>query len=380
MTNIYLIRHGEAEGNIFRRAHGWHDGRLTAKGQRQTDALAERFRDIHVDALYSSDLSRAVDTAAAITKYHDVPLITDPRLREIHVGTWEDLPWGNIAREQPEAMDAFNNDPDEWQVSGGENFRQVKRRMLTAIQDIDRRHDGQTVVCISHGMAIRALLALIMGVSSKEIYKLPHGDNTAVSLLSVQDGRPTVSWYNDSSHLSDELSTFARQSWWRDSANADPGNLIMDSMDIPAEMDVYLELYRQAWTAAHGSLQGFDEDLCARTAQSHYDYFPLCISKAVSGGKILGVSDIDVERSRAEGCGWLSLLCIDEAFRRRQLGAQLLGNAFYICRGLGFNSVRLNVAEENHGAIAFYREFGFRPVGEADGAGGRLLVMERELE
>ena len=57
MTNIYLIRHAEAEGNIYRRAHGWYDGRISAKGRRQIDALAERFRGVHLDALYCSLLT-----------------------------------------------------------------------------------------------------------------------------------------------------------------------------------------------------------------------------------------------------------------------------------------------------------------------------------
>ena len=74
MTTLYLIRHGEAEGNIYRRAQGQHEGRISAKGLRQVDALAERFRDVHVDALYSSDLKRTIRTAKAITMYHDAPL------------------------------------------------------------------------------------------------------------------------------------------------------------------------------------------------------------------------------------------------------------------------------------------------------------------
>ena len=83
MTQIYLIRHGEAEGNIYRRCQGHHEGRITAKGLRQVDALAERLKDIHFDALYSSDRKRTIRTAKAVTMYHDVPLQTEPRLREL---------------------------------------------------------------------------------------------------------------------------------------------------------------------------------------------------------------------------------------------------------------------------------------------------------
>ena len=67
MTDIYLVRHAEAEGNLFRRAQGHWNGRITERGKKQIDALAERFRDIHIDAVYSSDLDRTVETASLLT-------------------------------------------------------------------------------------------------------------------------------------------------------------------------------------------------------------------------------------------------------------------------------------------------------------------------
>ena len=88
MTLIYMVRHAEAEGNLYRRAHGQYDSSLTPKGLRQLDALAERFRDTAVDALYSSDLRRTMATAAAVARYHPgLELQPDPRLREVDLGT-----------------------------------------------------------------------------------------------------------------------------------------------------------------------------------------------------------------------------------------------------------------------------------------------------
>ena len=89
MTRVYLIRHAEAEGNYYRRIQGQWDGLITALGRKQIDALAERMKDIPFSAVYSSDLTRTQTTAGAILKYHDLPLHTDPRLREIYMGAWE---------------------------------------------------------------------------------------------------------------------------------------------------------------------------------------------------------------------------------------------------------------------------------------------------
>ena len=85
MTTIYLIRHAEAEGNRYRRAHGWYNSTITDRGYHQIAALAKRFADTKFDAVYSSDRFRTMITALAIYKTHGLPLRTVRALREIDV-------------------------------------------------------------------------------------------------------------------------------------------------------------------------------------------------------------------------------------------------------------------------------------------------------
>ena len=192
MTKIYLIRHAEAEGNLYRRIQGHWDGSITPLGLQQIDALAQRFRREHIDALYCSDLSRARATAEAITRYHDIPAVVTPRLTEICMGVWEGRAWGDVEHEFPEQMRWFNTDPDRWSVPGCEPIRDVQKRMKRAIEDLAARHDGQTIVLVSHGMAIRAYLCTVLGIPNSEMATLPYGDNTSVSLLLVDGERTTV--------------------------------------------------------------------------------------------------------------------------------------------------------------------------------------------
>ena len=110
MTTIYLIRHAEAEGNLYRVIQGQQDALLTERGKLQVRALAERFRTVPVDAVYTSDLSRAAETAAGICRVQGLPLHRDAGLREICVGSWEGRPLGEIAREAPEQMEYFRKD------------------------------------------------------------------------------------------------------------------------------------------------------------------------------------------------------------------------------------------------------------------------------
>ena len=86
MTTIYMIRHAEAEGNLYRIVQGQHNSFITPRGHRQIACLAERFKDVQLDALYSSDLRRTVTTAGAITKYHALEMQLTERLREINLG------------------------------------------------------------------------------------------------------------------------------------------------------------------------------------------------------------------------------------------------------------------------------------------------------
>ena len=86
MTTIYLIRHAEADGNLYRRAHGWYDSVITDRGYRQIAALAKRFASTRFDAVYSSDRRRTMTTALSVYKTHGLPLVTTPRVREIGIG------------------------------------------------------------------------------------------------------------------------------------------------------------------------------------------------------------------------------------------------------------------------------------------------------
>ena len=130
MTTIYLIRHAEAEGNLYGRPQGQYDANITMLGRRQTAALAERFRDVPIDGLWSSDLVRAQSTASAILKYHpQLTMHLDRDLREVDVGCWEDRTWAEIRREFPEQHHRFDHDPEKWHVPGSEPYEAVVRRM-----------------------------------------------------------------------------------------------------------------------------------------------------------------------------------------------------------------------------------------------------------
>ena len=178
MTTIYLIRHAEAEGNLYRIAQGQKNSNLTDRGWRQVRALEKRFADIHIDAVYSSDLYRTCATASAIYKPKGLPLHRVPALREINVGGWEQRTWGDIYRQDPQQMEDFSRHFTKWHIEGAETPWQVLDRVLGAVRAIAAENEGRTVAVFSHGYAIRVLLAHLQGYSMEEAGQTPHGDNT----------------------------------------------------------------------------------------------------------------------------------------------------------------------------------------------------------
>lgn len=161
---LYLVRHGEAEGNRQRRYIGWEDLPLTSVGAKQAETLARSLAYHPITAVHSSDLSRATATAAAIAAPHLLPVRPDPDLREANFGAWSGLTYEEIARTDSGPLRTWIGDPERHSPPGGESLATLRRRALRAIP----RQDGAVVV--SHGGTLRALLAHWTGRAFWELH------------------------------------------------------------------------------------------------------------------------------------------------------------------------------------------------------------------
>lgn len=370
MTEIYLIRHAQAEGNRYRMMQGHWDGDVTATGLRQIDALAERFRDLKVDALYSSDLYRTRKTASAICRYHHLEMHTTPLLREINVGRWETLFFGNVFHDEPELAHRFLFDQDRFSIEGGETYAQVADRAVGALEEIARRHEGQRVAVVSHGVTIRCMLARITGLSLQDTEHLPICRNTAVTRLRWEDGRFTVLEINDYSHLAG----LGDVPWSKN------GDLRHEILDPRGDRDYYCACYADAWKSAHGSLDGFWAEPYWNAAVQHHRAQEGSVLRMYWKESPVGLIDMDPRRGAHAGYGWISLLYLAPEYRYQGYGVQLLARAVSLYRSLGRQSLRLHVAEENAPARAFYEKEGFRQLSWEEGGSGRLLLMEKKLK
>lgn len=379
MTTIYLVRHAEAEGNLYRRIHGWYDALVTDNGLRQIEALEERFRTIHIDAVWSSDLHRTMTTARAVYVPKGLPLHTDPGLRELGMGEWEDMPWGEARRVHPKALDQFNATDPGWRVEGSESFDRLGERMEAAVRRIALQHPGQTVALFSHGMAIRQLLGRIRGVPPEEWRSMPHGDNTAVSCLTWDGARLSVVMEHDNSHLSEDISTLARQVWWKNSGKAEDVNLWYRPVDWGRERELYLEARRDAWVTVHGPDIPFDGAGFLRDAEEHLSRTPWGVTMAFAGDELTGILQLDPERYKADNAGYIPFCYIMPGRRGRSLGVQLIGQAVSFYRPMGRDKLRLRCAPYNGHAQRFYQKYGFAKVADESGGWVPLEILEKGI-
>ena len=378
MTKIYVIRHAEAEGNLYRRIHGRYDSLVTEMGKLQIKALEKRFEDIHIDAVYSSDLRRTVATAAAVCVPKKLKLVTVPELREVRMGVWEDKCWGEIERDMPEEHDNYNRMPHKWNIEGGEPFYELAERITGAVKSIAEKHDGESIALVTHGGAIRSLLCAVMKLPPEEITKIFYCDNTAVSLLNYENGELSIEYMNDNSHLPPEISAFHKHDWWKKDNFTDNTNMRFVPMDLNTRGEHFLDCYRDAWIQAHGSLAGFS-DIYLDIAKKRSAECPGAVVEAYLGEEPVGILELNVHRDEEEGAGCIAFYYMDAAHRGKGLSVQLLGEATSFFRSRGRTSLRLRTAQSNKRAIAFYRKYGFLEIGREDGTLGPLLVMEKKI-
>lgn len=369
MTEIYLIRHAQSEGNLFRMMQGHWDGNVTELGKRQIEALAERFRDVPIDALYASDLYRTRLTAAAIQKYRDLPLHTDKALREMDLGPWESKFFGDLRKTEPEALRAFINDMDSWHVEGAETCRDVADRIYPCFVRIAEENDGKTVAVVSHGVSIRCLLSRCLGVSLTTAAALPISTNTGVTHLFYENGVFTADYINDNSHLG----SMDTPLWTK------TPDLQGEVFDPASDPEYYRSCYRDAWCTAHGSDKGYEPLPYYLSALEHHELVPGAVMRIFDGDTPAGLIDLDPARGAHAGIGWISLLYLREEYRHIGCGIQLLARAFVFYSALGRTAIRLHVADDNTDALAFYRHWGFEELSYEQTARGRLLLMEKKL-
>ena len=203
-TVLTLVRHGETTWNAEGRIQGHLDIPLSDTGLAQAAAVSRRLGDEAFDAILSSDLERALQTARPIVRNPERAILCDTRLRERHLGVLQGLTGEEAAMHQPQAWQAFKARNPEAVLEGGETLGEFSQRVVGLIEDLVRVHAGSRLLLVTHGGVLDATYRHVTGMPLSALRNFPIG-NTSVNVLLHRGGVWSVESWGDVSHLPQEL-------------------------------------------------------------------------------------------------------------------------------------------------------------------------------
>ncbi len=162
MTKLYLVRHGETQGNIEHILQGQMQGELTENGIKQAEALRDKFAEVYFDAFISSDLKRASETCRIIAEPHDLPVVTTPVLRE--------RDWGELTGKA-----VTNPFAAEWPETV-ETEAQIMERARKFLTSVKEQYPGKVILAVGHGIMNRAIQAVVYGRDMQDVARMNNGD------------------------------------------------------------------------------------------------------------------------------------------------------------------------------------------------------------
>ena len=201
MVTVILVRHGETEWNRREIFRGRADVELNERGREQAKALGAALEGRNLDAVYSSPLSRAVETAEAIAQPHGVPVEIEDGFIDFDYGIWQGLLRDEVQQRYPRVYRDWTERPHTVKIEGGESLRMVRRRAMQALIRIVGRHQDGTVVIVAHRVVNKVVLCAVLELANSHFWRIRQ-DTCALNVFEWSDGgRFLIRLLNDTCHL-----------------------------------------------------------------------------------------------------------------------------------------------------------------------------------
>lgn len=209
MVRFIIIRHGYSAFNKSRTFSGQYDVPLDEVGHRQArDAAEYILKNYRIDAIVSSDLSRAVDTAKPVADALSLPIVLDRELRELDTGKWTGLTFEEIQKRYPDTFTLYCNNVGYGHPDGGESYGQLIERSARAMARLAEKYEEKTVLVATHGGFIRCLRCALLGVSLDEVKDIPHVPNASITVAEYEKGKGTITLVGYADYLRDGVTEF----------------------------------------------------------------------------------------------------------------------------------------------------------------------------
>ena len=201
MAKLILARHGETMWNVEKVFRGRADIGLDEVGIRQAELLGKYLGNWKLEAICSSPVKRALDTANIVARYQKVSARIAEGLTDFDFGEWQSLSEQQVRRLYPDLFNEWHNNPDKVRMPGGESLEDVRRRAVEVVNDIVSRHQGN-VLLVSHRVVIKVLICYLLGLDNSHFRNI-NQDVGGITIFDYVDGRFVLTRHNDTSHLRD---------------------------------------------------------------------------------------------------------------------------------------------------------------------------------
>lgn len=199
-TQLIIVRHGQTQWNLKLIRQGHLDSPLTEMGVAQAKALAQRLARESFTALYSSDLGRALQTAQMIAEATGHKVVTDPRLRERHLGIFQGLNGDEIREKYPEEYRLHRTVGPTYVIPDGESVEQQVARNVEYLKEIAERHVGEKIVVVTHGGVLSGLFRHTFSIPFTAPRRFEF-TNASLNVFNYEDGNWFLQTWGDISHL-----------------------------------------------------------------------------------------------------------------------------------------------------------------------------------
>lgn len=188
MLELIFVRHGETDSNSSGKYCGWTDTELNEKGLKQASAAAEKLMHVNIDAIYSSPLKRAENTAKILSSERKCPLIFEDNLKEQNFGHWEDFTYTDIVSRFPEESIKWQEDWQNYSISGGESSLDVYNRVTVFLNELIDTYTEGRILIVTHLGCIRYMLSYLMGMKEDGFWRFK-ADNGSISRVVIDENK-----------------------------------------------------------------------------------------------------------------------------------------------------------------------------------------------
>lgn len=202
MTKIFLLRHGETQWNIEKVFRGQAEVPLTENGKRQAKFAAEHLKNKGIEAIYTSPLLRAKETADIVAGVLNLKCIIDERITGLNFGEWQGRPYSEIEKKYPDEFRRYKTDPQKFKSPNGETLDEAMKRSLDLLKDIEMEYPDGTVLIVTHRVICKLMLLGILGLGSSRFWQLYPDTCSLSEFISGPEGY-VLKKFNNTSFLED---------------------------------------------------------------------------------------------------------------------------------------------------------------------------------